>query len=96
MAARQAGETVRLNAAITDVDGDPGDPSEVKIAINKPDGTEALPATDMVNLAVGSYYYDYLIPSDLGTYSWNVTATGAVGRITIVKDIFSVNSAIGE
>lgn len=96
MAAHQVGETVRLNAAVTDVDGDPSDPSEVKIEIDKPDGTEALPVTDMVNSAVGSYYYDYLIPSDLGTYSWNVTATGVAGRITIVKDIFSVNSAIGE
>lgn len=96
MAARQVGETVRLNAAITDSDGDPGDPITVKIAINLPDGTEALPSTDMVNLVVGSYYYDYLIPSSEGTYSWNVTATGAIGRITIVKDIFSVNPAIGE
>ena len=96
MAARQVGETIRLNAVITDVDGDPGDPVTVKIAINLPDGTEALPATDMVNSAVGSYYYDYLIPSSEGTYSWNITAVGAAGRITIVKDIFSVNPAIGE
>lgn len=96
MAAHQVGETVRLNAAITDINGDSGDPSTVQIMINLPEGTEALPATNMINSAVGSYYYDYLIPSDLGTYTWNVTAVGATGRVTIVKDMFSVNSSIGE
>ena len=96
MAAHQVGETIRLNAAITDSDGNPGDPASVKIQANDPDGTEVVLLTDMTNPAIGAYYYDYLIPSGLGTYSWNVTAIGVGGRVTIVKDMFSVNPAIGE
>lgn len=92
--ARQVGETVRLNAIITDIVDNPTDPTTLKIKINKPDGTEALPSSDMIKSVIGGYYYDYLIPSDLGTYSWNAIATGSAGRITIGKRVFSVNAAI--
>lgn len=52
----QIGETLRLNAVITDSDGNLYDPSSVKIKINKPDGTEALPLSNMMELSKGSYY----------------------------------------
>ena len=90
----QVGETLRLNAIITDSDGSLYDPSSVKVKINKPDGTEALPFSNMVKLSIGSYYYDYLIPNGLGTYRWGVVATGFGGRITIDKDLFNVDVAI--
>ena len=90
----QIGETIRLGAVITDYAEEPVNPLSVKVRINFPDGTEAIASSDMVNLKVGEYRYDYLIPSDLGTYCWNVTATGAGGRVTIVRDMFSVNVAI--
>lgn len=90
----QVGETLRLNAVITDSDGNLYDPSSVKIKINKPDGTEALPLSNMMELSKGSYYYDYLIPNNLGTYKWSVATTGFGGRITIVKNMFNVDAAI--
>lgn len=90
----QAGETIRLEAAITDSAGEPVGPTTVKIAINKPDGTEGVVSSGMTNPDTGSYYYDYLIPDDLGTYNWHVIATGSTGRITICKDMFSVNTEI--
>lgn len=94
MSVYQVGETIRLNASITNDSETSVDPSTVKIKIKNPDGTEAVASSDMVNPAVGSYYYDYLISDNTGTYNWSVTATGSEGRITIVKDMFSVNSAI--
>lgn len=90
----QVGETLRLNAVITDSNGNLYDPSSVKIKINKPGGTEALPLSNMMELSKGSYYYDYLIPNNLGTYKWSVTTTGFSGRITIVKNMFNVDAAI--
>ena len=90
----QVGETVRLNATITDSSGNLSDPSTVRIKVNKPDGTEAVPSSDMTRSDVGLYYYDYVIPNDLGKYRWNVTAIGSSDRITIVKNLFDVDVAI--
>lgn len=92
--ANQVGETIRLTATITDVDEEAINPTTVKISINKPDGAQALPATSMVNPSIGSYHYDYLAPSVLGTYAWNVTAIGSGGRVTIAKDMFSIDEAV--
>lgn len=90
----QIGETIRLLVTITNVDGDASDPATVKISINLPDGEGSVVAVNMTKSETGSYYYDYLIPSNLGDYNWNVTATGSGGRITIVKDSFSATTAI--
>ena len=90
----QVGETPRLIATITDLGGVATDPSSVKININKPDGVAAVESASMAKDATGSYYYDYLLPIDvLGTYRYNVTATGSTGRKTIVKDSFLVEGA---
>lgn len=94
MATYQVGETIRLTATITDVDSVAADPATVKIAIDKPDGEEAVSATDMEKSETGSYYYDYLISTMTGNYSYSVTGTGSGGRITITKDTFFVNVAI--
>ena len=90
----QIGETIRLLVTITNVDGDASDPATVKISINLPDGESAVALANMTKSETGSYYYDYLIPSTLGDYNWNVTAVGSGGRITIVKDSFSATTAI--
>lgn len=87
----QAGETIRLNASITDVDLAAVDPSTVKISINGPDGVAIIESANMENPAVGSYRYDYLIPGSFGTFRYNVNAVGGAGRITIVKDTFEVD-----
>ena len=90
----QAGETIRLKAAITKVsDGTAVDPTTVKITINKPDGSVAQAVADMTNDAVGSYYYDYTIATDIGTYHYSINATTGA-RVTIEKDVFVVDEAI--
>ena len=94
MAAYQVGETIRLIATITDNDDVAVDPIITKISINSPDGEIAVASSDMIKSEIGSYYYDYLIPDDTGTYSWKVTGTGSGGRITIVKNSFSTEISI--
>lgn len=89
----QVGETIRLTASITNDDG-AADPATVKITVNSPNNSKVVAAQDMENPTVGSYYYDYLIPNNTGKYSWKATATGAGGRITIVKDSFNVDASI--
>ena len=90
----QAGETIRLIAGITKVvDGSDVDPTTVKITINKPDGSVAQAAADMENPETGSYYYDYTIAADVGTYRYSVNATTS-SRVTIKKDVFVVEYAI--
>jgi len=89
----QVGETIRLLASITDVSGDPADPTTVKISINKPDGSVAQASVDMTNPEAGSYHYDYTIADITGMYSYSVTATTGT-RITIVKSTFDVDDSI--
>jgi len=91
---RQVGETVRLLVSIADLAGTPVDPTTVKVAINDPDGEEAVADTDMTKSETGEYYYDYLIPNATGNFTWNATATGSGGRVTIGKKTFPVEAAL--
>ena len=79
----QAGETVRITAIIIDVSGAAADPTTVTISIRKPDGTMDITDAAMSSAVSGTYYYDYLIATDIGIYNTSVTATGTAGRITI-------------
>lgn len=92
----QAGETGRFNAVITDSDGNAADPSTTTITIVDPAGTTKVNATAMTKSATGTYYHDYAIPStsNLGTWNYNVIATGSSGRVTIVRSTFVVEAAI--
>ena len=90
----QAGETIRITAAITDDAGDPADPTTVVISVKKPDGSLDITSVSMSSDVAGTYYYDYTIPSDTGMYSASVTATGSAGRITIKPDSFMVGAEI--
>lgn len=90
----QSGETIRLIASITDVSGTAADPTTVKISINTPASVVAIDSVDTIKVGVGNYYYDYTIPADTGTYQYNIVATGAEGRITLVRDSFVVQKAI--
>ena len=94
MTVYQAGETLRITAAITDSAGDPTDPTTVVISIKKPDGTHDITDTVMSSDVAGTYYYDYAIPSDTGLYYASVKATGLAGRVTIKPDSFRVGVAI--
>jgi len=90
----QIGETARLYAYITDVDLAPADPVTVKISITDPDGAAVITADNMETSATGTYYYDYLVPSSLGKFLYNITAVGGDDRITIVKDAFIAEAAL--
>lgn len=89
----QAGETIRLNATITNAAGEAVDPTTVQITINKPDGSVGQAATDMETPETGSYHYDYTIAADVGAYHYSVTATTSP-RVTIAKDLFVVEESI--
>jgi|GEM_PF-6382151 len=90
----QAGETLRITAAITDAGGDPAVPATVTISIKKPDGVLDVTDVAMSSDVAGTYYYDYAIASDTGLYYAAVTATGSTGRVTIEPDSFTVGVAI--
>ena len=90
----QTGETIRLTATIKDSAGDPADPSTTVISIEKPDGTLDIGDIAMSSDVSGTYYYDYAIPADSGTYKAQVTATGSSARVTIVPDRFLVAASI--
>jgi uncharacterized protein YfaS (alpha-2-macroglobulin family) len=94
MTTYQAGETLRITAAITDSAGDPADPTTVVISIKKPDGTFDVTDVAMSSDVAGIYYYDYAIASNTGLYYASVKATGSAGRVTIEPDSFRVGSAI--
>ncbi len=90
----QIGETVRLTATITNSAGAAADPTTTLISIEKPDGTLIVDGAAMTNSAVGSYYYDYLIPASEGVYLVKIKATGSSSRVTIVPDTFKVEATI--
>ena len=90
----QVGETPRLSVVVTNQAGAEADPAAIKININKPDGTVVVSDGSLEKSATGNYYYDYTLPVGVyGTYRYNITATGAEDRITIVKDSFLVEVA---
>jgi uncharacterized protein YfaS (alpha-2-macroglobulin family) len=91
----QAGETIRISATITDSAGTATDPATTVISISKPDGTLAVDGSAMTySGVVGSYYYDYVIGTDTGTYKCQIKATGSGGRITIKPSHFIVEASI--
>jgi len=71
------GQTVRLPAAdIRDGDGQAADPISLDLTIWLPDGTTTtVPISGLTRGAVGSWYYDYLPPTD-GRYAYRFEAIG--------------------
>ena len=90
MTVHQPGETLRISAEIADSDGLAVDPTTVTISVEKPDGSLDVTDAAMTKSATGSYYYDYAIASDEGSYHSAVKATGSTGRITIEPGNFDV------
>lgn len=88
----QAGETARLEAIITDSNGDKSDPATIKITIEELDRTAVVTSVSMTKDVTGEYYYDHTCGA-AGEYRYNVIAVGAGGRVTIVKDRFIINAA---
>ena len=94
MTVYQSGETIRIAATIADIDGDAAVPTTVTISIKKPDGTMDITDATMTTDVEGTYYYDYVIPSDVTLYRNEIKATGSGGRVTIEHGNFLVESAI--
>lgn len=94
MTVYQTTETITLKATITDSAGAAADPTTVVISVMKPDGTLDVDGVAMTKDLVGSYHYDYTIPSDIGTYKSQVTATGSAGRTTVEPNRFLVEASI--
>jgi len=93
MTVHQPGETLRITAAIVSQEtGAAVDPTTVTISIKKPDGSLDITDAAMTNPSTGSYYYDYLIANNEGTYHSAVKATGGAGRITIEPSNFDVST----
>lgn len=90
----QTTETITLEATITDSAGAAVDPTTVVISVMKPDGTLDVDGVAMTKDSVGSYHYDYTIPSDVGTYKSQVKATGATSKVTVEPDTFLVEASI--
>lgn len=90
----QTGESLRLTATITDTAGAAADPTTVVISIAKPDGTLDIDEAAMTKADVGSYYYDYTIATDEGTYRVAVKVTGSTGKITIEPNTFDAANAL--
>lgn len=84
-------EDARLPATIKDTDAVLVDPTTVEIEITNPDGTEAQAATAMTNLSQGKYVYFHRV-TNVGTYTYEVTATGSAGKVTIERDTFIVKA----
>lgn len=90
----QTGESLRLTATIVDGNGAAADPPTVVVSIAKPDSTLDLDEVAMTKAEAGSYYYDYMIAADEGTYKVAVKATGSSGRITIEPNTFDAANAL--
>lgn len=93
MTVHQPGETLQITAEIVDSDGNAVDPATVTISIGKPNGSLDITDAAMTKSETGSYYYNYTIASDEGTYHSAVKATGNTGRITIEPGNFDVAKA---
>lgn len=93
----QIGETPRFEAEIRASDtGALANPTTTTINIVDPAGVTKVDNTAMTNPSTGSFYHDYPIPSDgnIGTWEWNVIATGSGGRVTIIQSSFEVEAQV--
>ena len=84
-------EDARLPATIKNIAAALADPTTVEIEITNPDGTQAQAPTAMTNLSTGEYVHFHRV-TNVGTYTYEVTATGSAGKITIERDTFIVKA----
>lgn len=97
MTTYQVGESPRFQADITaTATGTAADPTTTTLKLVDSAGVVKVNDLDMTKNAAGDYYYDYTIPStgNIGTWEYNVTATGSAGRVTIQRASFEVEGAI--
>lgn len=90
----QIGENISLITAVTKA-GEAIDPALVKINIIQPNGNLVVESGSVSKIEVGSYNYDYIAPAGvLGTYRYNIVATGGEGRVTIAKGSFLIEDPL--
>jgi len=83
----EVGESLRLRAEFYDWDGDLFDPDSVYVSIWNNSGSKVVDRANANRQALGSYYYDYNVPSDLNiSYAeqWTYLFEGVVGESKIL------------
>lgn len=90
------GETARIEALITDIDGAPLDPPAVALRLMRPDRSTAdITGDALIKDAAGSYHYDLALTSPgRWYYRWEAGAptTGAgEGTITVQPSRFQTS-----
>lgn len=82
MADINTGDTVRLSASFTDSAGASADPTTVvlRLSVNGDESSLTYGASAIVKPGVGSYYYDYVVPTAESFYEiiYRWEGTGAV------------------
>lgn len=82
----QIGETVRVEAHVTNAAGASVDPTTTKMTLKSPSRAVVVNDVAMTPDTTGEFYSDYNIPSDTGEpgeYSGKVELVGATSRVTI-------------
>lgn len=71
------GNTVRLKVSFYNFDGDPSDPTDVKLRIydDKRKEIESFNLTQENQAGVGNFYYDYVVPRGKGELTFEFTGT---------------------
>lgn len=85
MSTYDLGDVVRLDFLVTDLDGNPANPSTVTLTVVNPDGTTSTPA--VANPAIGTFRAD-LTPTQFGRHA--VTFRGTGSNATTQSDVFEV------
>jgi uncharacterized protein YfaS (alpha-2-macroglobulin family) len=94
MARFEAGETVVIEQTVKDArSGQPRDPTSIVVTITDPNGLAVVTAQSMVNVLVGEWRMDYLLPltAPLGIYEVLYHAVSGT-RVTRQRDSFEVHS----
>lgn len=101
------GETAKLTVQVKDADGSVVNDATVTINVYNPSGTKVVTAQAMTYLtdSNGLYFYNYTVPSTVGVYIYDVTATysGETGYSShtfhvaqFAADITSISSTVSD
>lgn len=82
---------VRATAAFQDLNGNPADPTTITLKVLDPAGTITEPP--VFRTGTGSYYADFVLPNEPGSWSYRWEGTGDVqvaeeGKFTVRASAF--------
>lgn len=88
------GETFRQNVSVTDADGTSINPNTITITIEDAAGTKKITDLTMIKEDLGTYHYDYNIPTDGVVGEWITEVNAEKTQIAIEHDRFLVMGAL--